>query len=115
MSSTVPLPHPAGLMPELDTLNRRKVASLAGLAPFERDSGTTSGKRFIRAGRDGIRSTLHMAAISAARFNPVLRPVYQRLRQAGKPFKVAIVAITRKLLIHLNSVIADLLKIPLAA
>ena len=57
-----------------------------------------------------LRATLHMAAVSAARYNKVLRPVYLRLRRAGKPFKVAIVAITRKLLIHLNSLMADLLK-----
>jgi len=101
-------------MPELGTLNRRQIASLAGLAPFDRDSGTTTGKRFIRAGRGNIRSTLHMAAISAARFNPVLRPVYLHLRKAGKPFKVAIVAITRKLLIHLNSIMTKILQIPLA-
>jgi transposase len=101
-------------MPELGTLNRRQIASLAGLAPFDRDSGTSSGKRFIRAGRGSIRSTLHMAAISAARFNPVLRPFYLRLRKAGKPFKVAIVAVTRKLLIHLNSLMAKILKIPVA-
>lgn len=102
-------------MPELGTLNRRQIASLAGLAPFDKDSGTSSGKRFIRAGRGSIRSTLHMAAISAARFNPVLRPFYLRLRKAGKPFKVAIVAVTRKLLIHLNSLMAKILKIPVAA
>jgi transposase len=101
-------------LPELGTIGRRRIASLAGLAPFDKDSGETSGKRFIQAGRAGVRKTLHMAALSAARYNKVLQPVYQRLRQAGKPFKVAIVAITRKLLIHLNSVMADLLKIPLA-
>jgi len=101
-------------MPELGTLNRRQIASLAGLAPFDRDSGKTTGKRYIRAGRGNVRSTLHMAALSAARFNPILRPVYLRLLKAGKPFKVAIVAITRKLLIHLNSIMTKNLQTSLA-
>jgi transposase len=102
-------------LPELGTVSRTRIASLAGLAPFDHDSGKSNGKRFIQAGRAHIRRTLHMAAISAASFNKVLRPIYLRLRKAGKPFKVAIVAITRRLLIHLNSIMADLLKIPVAS
>lgn len=101
-------------LPELGTTGRRRIASLAGLAPFDNDSGQTKGRRYIQGGRAAVRKTLHMAALSAARHNEVLKPVYLRLRQAGKPFKVAIVAITRKLLIHLNSIMADLIKIPLA-
>jgi transposase len=101
-------------LPELGTIGRRRIASLAGLAPFDNDSGQTKGRRYIQGGRAAVRKTLHMAALSAARYNEVLKPVYLRLRQAGKPFKVAIVAITRKLLIHLNSLMADLIKIPLA-
>lgn len=102
-------------LPELGTVSRNRIASLAGLAPFDHDSGKSSGKRFIQAGRAHIRKTLHMAAVSAASFNKVLKPIYQRLRKAGKPFKVAIVAITRKLLIHLNSIMTELLKIPIAS
>src|SRR5690606_26156825 len=102
-------------LPELGTTGRRRIASLAGLAPFDNDSGQTKGRRYIQGGRAAVRKTLHMAALSAARHNEVLKPVYLRLRQAGKPFKVAIVAITRKLLIHLNSIMADLIKIPLAS
>jgi len=102
-------------LPELGTVSRTRIASLAGLAPFDHDRGKNNGKRFIQAGRAHVRRTLHMAAVSAASFNKVLKPIYQRLRNAGKPFKVAIVAITRKLLIHLNSIMADLLKIPVAS
>ena len=102
-------------MPELGTLNRREIAALAGLAPFDRDSGNKQGKRFIQGGRKRVRSTLHMAAVSAARFNKILAPVFQRLIDAGKPFKVAITAITRKLLVHLNSLMADFLKNQVAA
>jgi len=97
-------------MPELGTLNRREIASLAGLAPFDRDSGNKQGKRFIQGGRARVRSTLHMAGVSASRFNKVLAPVYRKLREAGKPFKVAVTAITRKLLVYLNSIMADFLK-----
>lgn len=102
-------------MPELGTVSRGRIAALAGLAPFDRDSGTAKGKRFIMGGRAHVRRTLHMAAVSAAQYNKVLRPVYLRLRQAGKPFKVAIVAITRRLLIHLNSLMAEMLKNPVAS
>ncbi|MCW1886229.1 transposase [Luteolibacter flavescens] len=102
-------------MPELGTLNRREIAALAGLAPFDRDSGNKQGKRFIQGGRARIRSTLHMAGLSAAKFNKVLAPAYRKLRKAGKPFKVAITAITRKLLVHLNSIMADFLKNEVAA
>jgi transposase len=101
-------------MPELGTIGRRRIASLAGVAPFANDSGGSTGRRFIMGGRAAVRKTLHMAALSAAVHNKTLRAVYLRLRQAGKPFKVAIVAITRKLLVHLNSIMADLMKIPIA-
>lgn len=89
-------------MPELGTLNRGQCASLAGLAPFDNDSGEYAGKRSIRGGRTEVRTELYMAAVSASRFNQVLKPVYERLIRAGKPFKVAITAIMRKLLIYLN-------------
>lgn len=89
--------------PELGTLNKNQVASLAGLAPVCRDSGSLRGKRSIQGGRLPMRTALYMAALSASRCNPHLRPFYQRLRQAGKPFKLALTALMRKLLIHLNS------------
>jgi transposase len=89
-------------MPELGTLNRGQCAALAGLAPFDNDSGKFRGRRTIRGGRSDVRQVLYMAALSASRFNSALKPVYQRLIEGGKPFKVAIVAIMRKLLIYLN-------------
>ena len=100
-------------LPELGKVGRRSITSLAGLAPYDRDSGKTTGKRFIQGGRGQVRRSLHMAAVVAARHNPVLKAFYQKLLEAGKPFKVAIVAVTRKLLIHLNTKMANFLGIPL--
>jgi transposase len=91
-------------LPELGHLGRREIAALVGLAPFARDSGTIRGIRRIRGGRASVRTVLYLAAMSAARFNPVLRAAYQRLRNAGKPLKLAFVAIARKLLTILNAV-----------
>ena len=90
-------------IPELGKLNRREVAALAGLAPFNRDSGTLHGKRAIFGGRRALRSGLYMAALVASRHNPILANFYQRLRRAGKPPKLALTATMRKLLIVLNS------------
>src|SRR4029077_2786579 len=90
-------------LPELGQLNRREVAALVGVAPFNRDSGKMRGKRAIYGGRRFVRHGLYMAALVAARHNPVLRAFYQRLRTAGKPAKVALTATMRKLLIVLNS------------
>ena len=90
-------------MPELGQLNRRQAAALAGLAPFNRDSGSLAGKRAIVGGRRAVRCGLYMAALVAARRNPILAPFYQRLRHAGKPPKLALTATMRKLLIVLNS------------
>ena len=90
-------------MPELGQLNRREVAALVGVAPFNRDSGKWRGKRAIYGGRRYVRHGLYMAALVAARHNPILRAFYQRLRAAGKPAKVALTATMRKLLIVLNS------------
>jgi transposase len=90
-------------MPELGQLNRRQAAALAGLAPFNRDSGTARGKRAIFGGRRAVRCGLYMAALVAARHNPVLAQFYQRLRAAGKPSKLALTATMRKLLIALNT------------
>lgn len=91
-------------LPELGSVSRGRITALAGLAPFADDSGTLKGKRSIRGGRFTVRRVLYMAALTACRVNPVIRPFYQRLRKAGKCFKVAIVACMRKLLIHLNEV-----------
>jgi transposase len=90
-------------MPELGELNRREAAALAGLAPFNRDSGTARGKRAIFGGRRAVRSGLYMAALVASRHNPILAAFYRRLRAAGKPPKLALTATMRKLLIALNS------------
>ena len=90
-------------MPELGQLNRREVAALVGVAPFNRDSGKMRGKRALYGGRRPVRHGLYMAALVAARHNPILRQFYLRLRAAGKPAKVALTATMRKLLIVLNS------------
>ena len=92
-------------LPELGKLNRQEIASLAGLAPFCRDSGKFQGQRSIWGGRRSVRRALYMAAVSASRFNPHLREFYQRLKQSGKRFKVAITACMRKLLVILNSML----------
>ena len=89
-------------MPELGQLNRRQAAALAGLAPFNHDSGSIRGKRAIFGGRRALRTGLYMAALSAARFNPILSRFYQRLRAKGKPHKLALTAVMRKLLLALN-------------
>lgn len=94
-------------LPELGHLGRREIASLVGVAPFARDSGTFRGARRIRGGRSAVRTVLYLAAMTAARFNPVLRVIYRRLRQAGKPPKLAFVAVARKLLTILNAIARD--------
>ena len=91
-------------LPELGHLGRREIASLVGVAPFARDSGKLRGVRYIRGGRASVRTVLYLAAMNASRFNPVLRALYQRLRQAGKPPKLAFVAVARKLLVILNAI-----------
>jgi transposase len=95
-------------LPELGTLSKNKVTARAGLAPFNRDSGAFRGTRSIRGGRSAVRLTLYMAALSAARSNPFLKALYQRLRANGKAHKVALTAVMRKLLIHLNSLLKSL-------
>ena len=91
-------------LPELGHLGRREIASLVGIAPFARDSGKIRGIRRIRGGRASVRTVLYLAAMNASRFNPVLRSLYQRLRRAGKPPKLAFVALARKLLTILNAI-----------
>src|SRR5512132_2730218 len=90
-------------MPELGQLNRRQAAALAGLAPFNHDSGSLRAKRAIFGGRRALRSGLYMAALAAARYNPILSCFYQRLRAKGKPHQLALTAVMRKLLLALNS------------
>ena len=92
-------------LPELGTLNRKQIAALVGVAPFNRDSGPHRGKRSVWGGRATVRSTLYMGALVASRRNPVLREFYQRLLEAGKPKKVALTACMRKLLTILNSMV----------
>lgn len=92
-------------MPELGKLDRRRAASLVGVAPFNRDSGAFRGQRAIWGGRASLRSALYMAALTATRHNPVIRAFYQRLRAAGKRTKVALVACMRKLLTILNAML----------
>jgi transposase len=90
-------------MPELGELNRQKIAALAGLAPFNRDSGGKRGMRRIFGGRSAVRRVLYMSVLSGIRFNPVLKAFYDRLIERGKPKKVAITACMRKLLTILNA------------
>ena len=92
-------------LPELANITRNQAVALAGLAPFDRDSGKSNGRRFIHGGRAKIRRCLYMAAVSAARFNPVIRDYVQRLTSQGKPFKCAIVAAMRKILICMQSLL----------
>ncbi len=94
-------------VPELGTLNRKKIAALVGVAPFNRDSGKYRGRRMICGGREQVRTTLYMGTLSATRFNPIIRSFYNRLIKAGKPFKVAMVACMRKLLTILNAMVKN--------
>ena len=92
-------------LPELGTLDRRQVAALVGVAPFNRDSGTLRGKRTVWGGRARIRAVLYMGALVASQYNPVIRDFYRRLLAAGKPKKLALTACMRKLLVILNSML----------
>jgi len=94
----------AGL-PELGALNRKRIAALVGVAPFNRDSGKYRGKRCIWGGRGSIRAVLYMATLAATRFNPAIRAFYLRLCAAGKEKKVALTACMRKLLTILNAMV----------
>jgi transposase len=94
-------------LPELGKLNRKQIAALVGIAPFNRDSGQHRGERVIWGGRAHIRQVLYMATVSAARTNPVIRTFYKRLRANGKPAKVALVACMRKLLTIMNAMLKN--------
>jgi transposase len=92
-------------LPELGTLDRRRIASLAGVAPIAKDSGTKHGRRPIRGGRSEVRPPLYMAALVASRSNPTLCATYERLITNGKPPKIALVALMRKILTTLNTML----------
>lgn len=92
-------------LPELGTLNRQKIAALAGLAPYNRDSGPRKRARRIFGGRAPVRRVLYMAALSAIRHNPVIRGFYHRLLERGKLKKVALTACMRKLLVIVNAMV----------
>jgi transposase len=94
-------------MSELGQLNRQKISALAGLAPYNKDSGKKHGKRRIFGGRKGIRRVLYMACLSAIKCNPVIRAFYSRLIEKGKLFKVAITACMRKMLVIMNALERD--------
>jgi transposase len=100
------------LVPELGQLSRSQAAAMAGLAPINRDSGSFQGKRMIGGGRPKVRRALYMAALVASRHNPILRDFYQRLIAKGKAPKVALTALMRKLLIHLNALLRNLQPLP---
>jgi len=92
-------------LPELGHLHRQAIAALVGVAPMNRDSGRKRGKRKTQGGRANVRSVLYMAALSATRFNPVIREFYERLLRRGKERKVALTACMRKLLVILNAMV----------
>jgi transposase len=96
-----------GDMPELGTLSRQAAAALAGLAPYNDDSGKQAGKRRIRGGRAQVRTVLYMATLTALRCNPVIIEDFERLTADGKPYKVAMAACMRKLLTILNALVRD--------
>ena len=92
-----------GMLPELGHLKRGQIAALVGVAPFDCQSGGWKGKRFIAGGRGPVRKVLFMAANSARQWNPVLKAFFERLQDQGKPFKVCVTAVMRKLLVMLNA------------
>jgi transposase len=94
-------------LPELGTLDRKQIASLAGLAPYTRQSGKWKGKSMIGGGRGTVRTALFMAGMVAGRFNPILKAFHDRLIAAGKPKMVATIAVARKLLTILNAILRD--------
>jgi transposase len=96
-----------GQMPELGTLSRQAAAALAGLAPYNQDSGSRKGERHIRGGRAGVRTALYMATLTATKRNAVIKEDFDRLIAAGKPGKVAMVACMRKLLTILNALVRE--------
>ena len=96
-----------GQLPELGHLDRKQIAALAGLAPYNRDSGRYRGQRIIWGGRKEVRQALYMATLAAVRSNPPIRDFYERLKAAGKPSKVALTACMRRLLTILNAMVRE--------
>jgi transposase len=94
-------------LPELGTLDRKRIAALAGLAPFTRQSGKWKGKSFIGGGRPAVRSALFIGALVAKRRNPEMKAFFDRPVAAGKPRMVALIAVARKLLTILNAMVRD--------
>jgi transposase len=92
-------------LPELGQLNQRGIAALVGLAPMAADSGQHRGQRFVQGGRAEVRAVLYMATLTARIHNPIIRPLFERLIAAGKPYKVAMTACMRKLLTILNAIL----------
>jgi len=95
-------------LPELGQMNRKKIAALVGVAPFNNDSGRRRGKRRVKGGRADVRQVLYMATVAAARSNPAIKPFYQHLLKQGKLKKVALIACMRKFLTILNAMIRDM-------
>jgi transposase len=93
------------MLPELGRLSNKQIAALVGVAPYSRDSGTMRGRRMIWGGRAALRSVLYMATVAALRCNPQIKRFYDRLKQAGKPPKVALTACMRKMLTILNAIV----------
>jgi transposase len=96
-----------GALPELGTLNRKQIAALVGVAPFNRESGRYKGKQKIQGGRGSVRKVLYMGAVTGSWANPVLRALYERLVAKGKPKKVALTACMQKLLVILNAMLKN--------
>ena len=94
-------------LPELGSLNRKEIATLVGVAPLNRDSGTFRGKRIVWGGRARVRKALYMGTLVATRHNPIIRDFYHKLCAAGKPKKLALVACMRRLLLILNCMVRD--------
>ena len=94
-------------LPELGDLGPKQISALVGLCPYNRDSGSFRGKRYVRNGRSSVRTALYMATMVGVRFNPLLKCFYQRLLDKGKPKKVALIAAAHKLLIILNAMVRD--------
>lgn len=94
-------------LPELGQLNRKQIAALVGIAPINHDSGTFQGKRKTQGGRKKVRTALYLSTMTAIQHHPTLKPMYQRLVNAGKPKKVAIVACMRKQLSILNAMVKN--------
>lgn len=95
-------------LPELGEIQRKKVAALCGIAPMKHESGSLRNKAFIQGGRLNVRNALYMATVASLRTNKVIKDYYDRLRAKGKPVKVVVVACMHKLIIHLNSLLAQL-------